>query len=65
MDTELEVQAEKDKLNQQLIKRINEVTSKDPEICKLSGQISILNKWVDSFVQGESKKEVKSKSKQT
>jgi hypothetical protein len=63
MEKELEIQQERDKLNQQLLKRINEVTSKDPEICRISGQISILNKWVDSFVQGESKKEVKSKSK--
>jgi hypothetical protein len=64
MDTELEVQQARSKLNSQLNKRLQELGNADPECCRLTGQIAVYNKWMDSFVQKESKTKVKPESKQ-
>ncbi|MHA2402350.1 MAG: hypothetical protein ACXADH_05105 [Candidatus Kariarchaeaceae archaeon] len=65
MDRELEIQGIRNQLNNKLQKRIKELADKDPECNRLSGQIAVYNKWVESFVSKEDKREIKPESKQT
>jgi hypothetical protein len=63
METELEIQNKRKILMDKITKRVSEISAKDPELTKWSGMVAIYNEWLNSVVQGESKKEVKSKSK--